>query len=247
MKEWAIDLHMHTPLSPCGQESMLPEAVVRRALDLGLDVIAITDHNAIANAAPFMEAGKEQGLIVVPGCELQTQEDIHLVCLCEKLEELAAWHASLEPRMTTIKNNVKFFGPQQKLNRYGEVIGEEERMLLASVEISVDEAVESVHRFGGACIAAHIDRPAFSLWASLGAIPENLPLDGIELTRHLPRDPRILEAIEARGYKYVTASDAHTVEHLGEIHCVAYLDHWSLAELKLAMRGLEGREIMTLR
>ena len=247
MKEWTIDLHMHTPLSPCGQEDMLPKAMVKRALDLGLDVIAVTDHNAIANVGPVLEVGKEEGLIVIPGCELQTQEEIHLVCLFEGLEELEEWYAFLQPKMTTRKNNVKFFGPQLRLDREGRVLGEEERMLLTSVEISVDEAVASVHRFGGICIAAHIDRPAFSLWASLGAIPENLPLDGIELTRHLPRDPRILAAIQERGYQYITASDAHTLEHIGEIHCVAYLDHWSLAELKLAMRGLEGREIMTLR
>ncbi len=247
MKEWAIDLHLHTPLSPCGQDSMLPEKVVQRAVDLGLDVIAITDHNAIANVKPFMEAGKEKGLIVLPGCELQTQEEIHLVCLFESLEDLAAWHESLEPQMTDIKNNEKFFGPQYKLDRQGQVIGQEERMLLASVEISVDEAVERVHRFGGVCIAAHIDRPAFSLWAAFGTIPENIPFDGIELTRHLPRDPKILAEIRARGYQYVTASDAHTLEHLGEIHCVAYLDHWSLAELKLAMKNQEGREIMTAR
>lgn len=247
MREWAIDLHMHTPLSPCGQDSMLPGPVIQRCLDFGLDVIAITDHNSSANVRPFWEEGKAKGLIVVPGMELQTQEDIHVVCLFDTIEALEAFEGFLRPFMTDKKNDSRFLGHQWQLSRQGERIGEEERMLLASMNISIDDAIAFTHRCGGLCIAAHVDRPAFSVTAALGIIPDYLPLDGIELTRHLPRDEKLLERIQQLGYRYVTACDAHALEQIGQIHCIAYLEQWSLAELALAMKGQAGRDIVVSR
>ena len=247
MKEFAIDLHMHTPLSPCGQDSMVPEAVVSRCLDMGLDVIAITDHNTSGNVRPFWEEGQEKGLIVVPGMELQTQEDIHLVCLFETPEILEAWERELQPFIPPQQNDSRYFGHQHKLSRQGTVIGEESRMLLASMSISVDQAVSTVHEYGGLCIAAHIDRQGFSLWTAFGLIPAYIPFDGIELTCHLPREEAQLAAIRALGYRYLTAGDAHHLEGIGPIHCAAFLAHWSLPELALAMKGLDGRDIEVAR
>jgi PHP family Zn ribbon phosphoesterase len=226
---------------------MLPKPVIQRCLDFGLDVIAITDHNAIANVRPFWEEGREKGLIVVPGMELQTQEDIHLVCLFDDLVTLEAFEGSLRPFMTDKKNDPRFFGSQWRLSRQGEKTGEEERMLLAPMTISVDDAISFTHRLGGLCIAAHADRPAFSVTASLGLVPDYLPFDGVELTRHLPRDEKLLGDLRRLGYRYITACDAHDLEQIGQIHCAAYLDHWSLAELALAMKGREGRDILTAR
>jgi len=247
MREWCIDLHMHSPLSPCAEDSMLPEKVVERALVFGLDVIAITDHNAIDNVLPFWEEGREKGLTVVPGMELETQEGIHLVCLFETLEALQAWNISLSPFKTALQNDSRYFGHQWVISRKGERIREEERMLSASMEISVDDVIPAVHQYGGLCIAAHVDRQSFSVTAMLGVIPEHLAFDGIELTRHLPRDEILLEDIRRQRYRYITACDAHDLEQIGEIHCAAFLDHWSLRELALALKGLEGRDVVVAR
>ena len=247
MREWTIDLHMHSPLSPCGQDTMLPGPVVERCLDYGLDVIAITDHNAIDNVEPFIEEGKGQGLIVLPGMEMETQEGVHLVCLFESCKDLKTWNEALDPYKSTQKNDSRYFGNQWILSRTGEHCGEEERMLLDSTALSIDDAVPMIHRSGGLCIAAHADRPSYSVVAVLGLIPEYLPFDGVELTRHLPRDEKLLEEIQRLGYRYITASDAHDLEQIGEIHCAAYLDHWSLKELALAMKGREGRDIIVAR
>jgi PHP family Zn ribbon phosphoesterase len=247
MREWTIDLHMHTPLSPCAEDSMLPGPVVERFLDYGIDAVAITDHNAIDNAEAFWEEGKEKGLIVVPGMELETREGIHVVCLFESPEALKSWDESLNPFKPAMKNDSRYFGHQWVVSRAGERLREEERMLLASTEISIDAVVPAVHRHGGLCIAAHVDRQAFSVTGGLGLIPEELPFDGIELTRHLPRDEMLLREIQRLGYRYVTACDAHDLGQIGEIHCAAYLDHWSLGELALAMKGREGRDIIVAR
>jgi len=247
MNEWTIDLHMHTALSPCAQDTMLPGPVIERCLGFGLDVVAVTDHNAVENVRPFYEEGKEKGLIVVPGMELETQEGIHLVCLFDTVEALEAWDETIKPLKSQQKNDIRYFGNQWVVNRAGEMVREEERMLLDSTNISVDDAVPAVHRFGGLCLAAHADRQSYSVTSVLGVIPDYLGFDGIELTRHLPRDEALLREIGRQGYRYVTACDAHDLEQIGEIHCAAYLDHWSLAELALAMKGRDGREIIVAR
>jgi PHP family Zn ribbon phosphoesterase len=247
MIEVTIDLHMHSPLSPCAQDTMLPVPVVRRCLDYGLDVIAVTDHNSIDNVRPFWEEGKENGLIVVPGMELETQEGIHMVCLFETLEMLESWDEALKPYRSAMKNEVRYFGNQKVISRSGGQIREEQRMLLDSMSISIDDAIPAAHRLGGLCIAAHVDRQSFGVVAILGVVPEHLPFDGIELTRHMPRDEKLLEDIKRQGYRYITSCDAHDLDQIGEIHCAAYVDHWSLSELAMAMKGREGRDIIVAR
>lgn len=247
MKEWCIDLHMHSALSPCAEDTMLPGPVVDRALSFGMDVIAITDHNTADNAEAFWEAGKDKGLIVVPGMELETSEGIHMICLFGSCGALRSWDEALAPYKPALKNDSRYFGSQWVVSKAGGRIREEERMLLAPMEISIDDAVPAVHRHGGICIAAHADRQSYSITGILGVIPDDLPLDGIELTRNLPRDEKLLQEIRRQGYRYITASDAHDLGQIGEIHCAAYLDHWSLEELALAMKGREGRDIIVAR
>ena len=247
MKEWTIDLHMHSPLSPCAEDSMMPGPVVERALSFGIDVIAVTDHNAVDNVGAFWEEGQAQGLIVVPGMELEAREGIHLVCLFDTLEALLAWDAALAPYKPDIPNDSRYFGHQWVVDRSGEKLREEARMLVTSLDISVDDVVPAVHAHQGLCIAAHVDRASYSVTAVLGAIPDHLAFDGIELTRHMPREEKLLAEIQRQGYRYTTACDAHDLEQIGEIHCAAYLDHWSLGELALAMKGRDGRDIIVAR
>jgi PHP family Zn ribbon phosphoesterase len=226
---------------------MLPGPVVERCLSFGLDVIAITDHNAIDNVEPFYEEGKEKGLIVVPGMEFETSEGIHLVCLFESYKALKDWDEAMKPYRSAQVNDSRYFGHQWAVDRQGRQLREEERMLLDSMTISIDDVIPAVHNLKGLCIAAHVDRPSYSVTAVLGLIPDYLAFDGVELTRHMPRDENLLEEIERQGYRYITACDAHDLEQISEIHCAAYLDHWSLEELALAMKGREGRDIIVAR
>src|SRR5512136_136217 len=90
------DLHIHTVLSPCAEVEMIPPLIVERALDAGLDLIAITDHNASANAAAVIDAARGTGLKVLPGIELQTREEVHLLCLFDSLEQLQTWQTEVD-------------------------------------------------------------------------------------------------------------------------------------------------------
>ncbi len=247
MREWSLDLHVHSVLSPCASEEMLPPAVLHKAKELGIDAIAVTDHNSGANAAAFFEKGTELGVKVFPGMELQTAEDIHLVCLFEELPALMQLQELVYARLPQLKNDKTSMGEQWLVDKEGQKTGELEQLLLASTSLTINEAVSQVHRLGGLCLAAHLDRQAFSLCGHLACIPEDLELDGVELTPYLKRDPWLLQAIKERGFSYIIASDAHYLADLRPPSCFAKMPELNLSELTKALRGLDGRKIRTLR
>src|SRR5450756_872374 len=61
------DLHVHTCLSPCSGLDMSPREVVNAALQKGLDLIGICDHNSAENVRAVKNAGVRNGLMVLGG------------------------------------------------------------------------------------------------------------------------------------------------------------------------------------
>jgi predicted metal-dependent phosphoesterase TrpH len=247
MNGWAIDLHIHTALSPCAESEMIPGSVMARARDLEIDVLAITDHNTCGNVRPFVEKGREMGVLALPGMELETREGIHVVCLFDNLEAAADFDRLIQTLLPPIHNNVKSLGNQFLLDKDGAVIGEDPRMLLLGADISIDVAVIEAESRGGLAVAAHIDRQAYSLVSVFGCIPNNLGLHGMELTTCLRRDEAMIAQAEELGYRLTSASDAHMLDQIQSPQCYAILERWSLGELKRALRGQEGRSIMRTR
>lgn len=169
MAKYRYDLHIHSTLSPCGDDDMTPVNIVATASAVGLDIIAIADHNAIKNVASAMEVGEALGVTVVPAFELQTNEDIHVLCLFPDFDRLEAFHKKIN--FTDLKNREDIFGKQLVVNSDDEVVEIEESMLLAAAEISEQEAYALARRYGGVCVPAHIDRDAFGMLSMLGGIP----------------------------------------------------------------------------
>lgn len=245
MREWNMDLHVHTALSPCGNKDMLPPAVIKRAIERGLNAIAITDHNTAANTPSFVAKGKELGVRVLPGMELQTLEDIHLVCIFDHIDRALELQYEVYRKLPLIKNNKRSLGEQHLVDKEGNKIGEEERLLLTGANLSLEQGIVLVKDLGGLCLAAHIDRQAFSLWGYLGMIPPGLGLDGVELTPHLPRNPLQLKCLVKEKLSYLVSSDAHYLNDIKESHSIAFMEDATVAELRLALKGEKGRLIMT--
>lgn len=247
MREWVLDLHVHTILSPCAGDDMVPPRVLSRVRQLGVEVIAITDHNSAENVPAFMAKGKEVGIEILPGMEVQTKEDIHMVCLFDTLEQVLAWQKKIYDHLPDRKNKKVSFGEQWVVDREGNKVSEVERLLLMGTDLTVEEVVRGVHHLGGLCIAAHIDRKAFSLWGSLGFIPSDLPIDGVELTPHLPRDQAQLDQLRESGFNYLVSSDAHWLDSLFPPQCFAVMESCNINELKSALLKKDGRYIRTIR
>lgn len=243
MKRLVADLHVHTVLSPCADPGMTPVAVVRGAAAQGLDLVAICDHNAAGNAAAVIAAAEDAGgaVAVLPGIEITVAEEVHLVGLFSTPEQALAVAAVVGATLPLRDGSEpRWVGPQRLLTGRDEPAGREPRRLDATSRVSLEEAVELVHRHGGLAIAAHVDRSSFGLLAQLGVVPEGLALDALEVSAAGLEAGRAA-SLAALGLPLVASSDAHSTDELGAARTLLEVDAPTLAELALALRGAEGR------
>ena len=166
---WA-DFHIHSALSPCASDEQTPRRIVGQALAAGLAVIAITDHNSAANCPAILQYNSPD-LLILPGMELQTREEIHIICLFGSWEAASAWHHFVADRLPELRNRPAYFGRQLLFDLDGRCRAEETKLLLNSADIAYREVFQLVTQYEGLAYPAHIDRPSFSVTASLGFIP----------------------------------------------------------------------------
>ncbi|SHJ21992.1 hypothetical protein SAMN02745975_01563 [Geosporobacter subterraneus DSM 17957] len=208
------DLHIHTALSPCGDEDMTPNNIINMSVIKGLNVIAITDHNSIDNCKACMKIGQKNGILVIPGMELQTKEEIHLLCLFRDLKRAEKFQETVHDKLAAQRNIPQFFGRQLILNEEDCIVGENPRLLITSANISLEDAIEEVSSLAGVVIPAHINKGAYSIIANLGFIPEHLPINTVELFKNTDLEDIQKKYPSLRNYNVLHNSDAH---HLWEI------------------------------
>ena len=202
------DLHIHSALSPCADNDMTPVTIVAYAALNGVDMVAISDHNAINNVEVAQKAGEAFGVVVVPAIEVQTAEDVHVLCLFRTFADLKAFHSSLE--FAKVKNRPEIFGEQLILDEDDNVVGTLEDLLLVSSTVSSSELPALAKKYNGVAIAAHIDREANGMVQILGDVEEEYSV--VELSTRASEDER---AKYAQKYKVIVDSDAHTLESIG--------------------------------
>jgi PHP family Zn ribbon phosphoesterase len=230
------DLHVHTVLSACAETEMLPELIVGRAQELGLGLLAVTDHNSAENAAAVVTAAQGTGIAVLPGMELQTREEVHLLCLFDTLEQVALWQEEVYAHLPPLKNKEDVFGAQVILDAAGEPLGYNERLLLTATAFSLEEAVQKVRALNGICIPAHVDRPAYSVIANLGFIPPGLGIAGVEISHLIgPAEARARFPQLAR-YGLMASGDAHRLQDMAR-RTTLKMESPTVAELALALVG----------
>ena len=224
MNRYYYDFHIHSCLSPCGDDDMTPNNIARMAALCGLNIVALTDHNSCRNCPAFWQAARRNGIIPIAGMELTTAEDIHIVCLFETLEQALGFNDLVDERRIRIKNRVDIFGEQLILDMNDEVIGSEEDLLPNATTITIDEAPSLVGQFDGVCFPAHIDREANGVISTLGVFPES-PFFGCAEVRDMPRLPELLETQPALHGKLITSgSDAHYLYNMRDKEAYFELD-----------------------
>ena len=215
MKIYA-DLHLHSCLSPCGDNDMTPYNLVNMAKLLGFDMIALTDHNSCRNCKSAVAIGKEIGLTVVPGMELCTAEEIHCVCLLPDLDAADAFSQHIHGTMPPVKNQPEIFGEQRVMDTGDGILDTEPLLLTTASSVSVDDLVPLVRLFGGACFPAHLDRASYSILSVLGFLYPELQFTAAEFT-HKAFLPQYLEKHPLlRDMRIVRNSDAHYLENMVE-------------------------------
>lgn len=208
------DFHIHSCLSPCGDKDMTPNNIVNMAKLMGCDVIALTDHNTSKNCPAVMKAGEEIGLTVIPGMELCTAEEVHIVCLFPSLEKALAFSDYVRETVPPIKNKAAVFGEQTVMDEKDEAIGEEEILLVTASSIRTEKVVKTVTEYGGFCFPAHIDRSSYSVISNLGTIDESFGFTCVEIFDLTKEEALKKQFPYLFGVPILSDSDAHYLENM---------------------------------
>lgn len=208
------DFHTHSCLSPCGDNDMTPYNLVNMAKILGLDIMALTDHNTCRNCEAAIKVGDAIGLTVIPGMELCTAEEVHVVCLFPDCESAMKFSDYIHTTMPPVRNRPDIFGEQLVMDEQDNVIGSEEILLTLASSVSISNVCELVESYGGICYPAHIDRSSYSVLSNLGMITEDMGFCAVEMTANADREALIKNHPILDGAMVFVDSDAHYLENL---------------------------------
>jgi len=243
MREFRGDLHIHTCLSPCGDLSMLPIEIVRKAKEKGLDIIGICDHNSAENVTAVRKAGEREEISVIGGIEITSEEEVHILALFDSDDTLSIIQNIIYDHLPG-ENDEETFGYQVVVDEKDEIKGINRRLLIGATTLLIDRIVDIIHRFKGIAIAAHIDRDSFSIISQLGFIPEGLAFDALEVSPfHTAEDMR-RKFPSVNNFPIITSSDAHYLEDIGKARTSFLMEEPSVEELSKAFRGIGGRKIL---
>jgi PHP family Zn ribbon phosphoesterase len=221
---------------------MIPPLIVKQAQSLGLGIIAVTDHHTADNVQAVQQAAEGSGIAVLPGMEVQTREEVDLVCLFDTLGQVLTWQETVYDHLPQESNRPEVFGAQFVVDKTGEFVRMNERLLVTSTDFPIEEVVSRVRTLGGLTLAAHIDRPSYSLLANLGVVPPDLALAALELSSRTMPGAFLAQHPELRGWTLIVSGDAH---RLGEMraHTLVTMAEPCIAELALALAFEAGRRV----
>ena len=243
LKRFEADLHIHTCLSPCGESRMSPRRIVRQAKLRGLDIIGICDHNSAENVACAKKVGEKEGLAVIGGIEVTSQEEVHILALFDEEKDLFELANLVYENLPGI-NDDRVFGEQIVVNEDDEMLGFNKRFLIGATVLPLQQIVDRIHSLSGLAIASHIDRESFSIIGQLGFIPDGLELDGLEVSPKLSLEKAQLKYGEAFDFPLVTFSDAHTLEDVGKSFTCLLIEEANIKEIRKALFGEDGRKVV---
>jgi PHP family Zn ribbon phosphoesterase len=222
---------------------MSPKKIVHKSLEQHLDLIAICDHNTAENAAAALREGTRQGIAVLPGMEICSREEVHLVALFNNIADTLKMQEYVYAHLPG-KNQPEVFGHQVVADENDQVLGENPRLLIGATRLSLLDIVKKTHNLDGICISSHVDRPSYSLIGQLGFIPEDLHLDAVEVSYRVPLEKALTEVVGINDYPCVTSSDAHFLHDIGKVWTEFILAAPTLEEIRLALTGANGRKIL---
>ena len=245
MRWYGADLHIHSALSACAADAMTPGGVADAVCAAGIHLAAITDHNSCGNAAVFGAALEGRQVTPIYGMELETREEVHVLCLFGTLAAAMKWHDWVQERLPPVPNDEQVFGQQLLFDAEGQVAAKVDNLLSLASDIGLAEAAAEVVAGDGLCIPAHVDRPAYSLFGSLGLVPPDVVFAAFEVSpRANPEGVRDRYGLDRQSL--VSFSDAHRLGEIMPARTALLLAEPSFAEFGLALRNEAGRKVVVL-
>ena len=240
--EFRADLHIHTCLSPCSELTMTPARIVEKAASLGINILAVCDHNTAEHAAVTADIARKKGIQVIPGMEISSSEEVHILGLFGTITDAFNMQTVVYENLQPGENDEDAIGMQVLVNKDDEVLGFNRRLLIGATALSVNKIVELIHRFGGLAIASHIDREGFGIIGQLGFIPPELKFDALEISCRTGIDEALTRFAGYRHVPWVFSSDAHRLEDIGRKTTGFIMEHATFDELCMAISSIGGRK-----
>jgi predicted metal-dependent phosphoesterase TrpH len=220
---------------------MSPKGILTAAKNKDINILGICDHNSTENSLAILNAAEKTDIHVIPGIEVTSQEEVHVLALFDDIENALKLQEYVYRNLPG-KNDQEAFGMQVVVNEIEEVLGFNDRLLIGATTIPLDEILQRIHSFDGISIASHIDRESFSIIGQLGFIPENLELDALEISPHMTY------AEANKKYKddfpIISSSDAHYPDDIGKGYTTFLLKEGTVAEIKKALKNENGRKLI---
>jgi predicted metal-dependent phosphoesterase TrpH len=239
MTSTRFDLHLHSALSACAENTLSPRQIVARALESKLDMIAVTDHNASAHASLLARLGGDCGLTVVPGMEVTSREEVHLLALFADLAGLHAFQETVDGALPEARNDAEHFGWQLVYDEHDEVVDVDERLRQIGTDLGLDDLIERIHAGGGVAVPAHIFRARNSLTSQLGFVNPGAAYDAVEVSVRSWRQQGLALGHTIAGYPVIVGSDAHFLEDIGRSPAEIPQTVRTVPELLAALRRME--------
>ncbi len=206
------DFHIHSALSPCGDNDMTPNNLINMSIIKGLDAVALTDHNACENVRAAAAVAGDK-IIFIPGMEVETSEEVHIVTLFPTADAAEEMQRILVDSSPFIPNRPEIFGNQYIMDENDEICGEIDRMLVTASGLNIYTVVAAAKDLGGIAYPAHIDRESYSVLSNLGFVPPDLDISAVEITE---KSRTALEGEYSNRYNIITSSDAHYLWDISE-------------------------------
>jgi PHP family Zn ribbon phosphoesterase len=205
-------------------------------------LLAVCDHNSSDNVAAVMKAAEASNVTVLPGMEVCSREEIHVLAIFEDLDSVLSLQSTVYQHLAG-KNDPEAFGLQVVAHECDEVVGYQERLLIGAVNLPIEEVVDTIHKLGGIAVASHIDRESFSVISQLGFIPETLKFDALELSSNIGDEEARRRFVAYGDGTFIRNSDAHELQDLGKNTSEYMLDHPSFREIQMAFASVDGRQV----
>lgn len=244
LKSFNADLHIHTCLSPCGDMDMTPKQIINTAKLKQLDIIGLCDHNSCENVIITQKIGHTQGIKVIGGIEITSAEEVHLLAFFDDAESLSKLQKLIYENIEGI-NDEEVFGQQLVVNENGKILTHNKKLLIGATKLPLKKWVDLVHLLNGLAIAAHIDRQCFGIIGQLGFIPDDLKLDGLEISPRMTFKEAKATINDATKFPLITSSDAHYLQDIGKSWTQFLIEEPTIKEINKALLAKEERNIIS--
>ena len=234
------DFHIHSCLSPCGDDDMTPHSIAGMAALAGQNIVALSDHNSTRNCAAFISAAQKMGLLALPALELNTREEVHVLCLLPSIEAADEFGCYVYSKLPEIPNRPEIFGNQYVMDEEDHIIDEEKRLLIAATSIGIYDVSGLLEAFNGIAIPAHVDRNSFSILYNLGFISPEMGFNTLEITRSADRKELANMHPELKGKFIICDSDAHRLVDMPDAQYSVEVAKLSAAGVISALREGTG-------